>query len=174
MMGAWGGPQRRVNGILGASLVSGTALVVCGLRTSIPLLAGALFVVFFTGPIANACSQAIWQVKTVPNVQGKVFAVRRMIALSVMPLSYLMAGPLADNVFEPLLAVNGYLAGSVGKILGTGPGRGIGLMIVIGGILSMVIVVAAYLYPRLRLLEDELPDMVDEDIHISAEEQETE
>jgi DHA3 family macrolide efflux protein-like MFS transporter len=174
VMGAWGGPQRRVNGILGASLLSGAALVVGGLRANIPLLAGALFVLFFTGPIANGCSQAIWQVKTAPNVQGKVFSVRRMMALSVTPLSYLMAGPLADNVFEPLLAVNGYLAGSVGKILGTGPGRGIGLMIIIVGILTVLIVVSAYLYPRLRLVEDELPDTVDEDIHSSSEGQRAE
>ncbi|MBU6998940.1 MAG: MFS transporter [Theionarchaea archaeon] len=162
VMSAWGGPRRRVNGILGASLVSGAALAVGGLRASVPLLAGALFLLFFTGPVANACSQAIWQTKTAPDVQGKVFAVRRMIALSVSPLSYLTAGPLADNVFEPLLAVNGGLAGTVGKILGVGPGRGIGFMVVLMGILSAVIVVGAYLYPRLRLVEDELPDLVGE------------
>ncbi|MBU7038916.1 MAG: MFS transporter [Theionarchaea archaeon] len=164
VMSTWGGPRRRVNGILGASLLSGVALMVGGSRASIPLLAGVFFLLLFTGPIANACSQAIWQTKTAPDIQGKVFAVRRMIALSVMPLSYLTAGPLADNVFEPLLAVNGPLAGSVGKILGVGPGRGIGLMIIIMGVLTIVVTVGAYLYPRLRLVEDELPDQVDEDI----------
>ena len=77
-----------------------------------------------------------------------------------MPLSYLMAGPLADRVFEPLMAINGLLAGSVGRIIGAGPGRGIGLIFVITGILTIIITILTYLYPRVRYLEDELPDMV--------------
>jgi hypothetical protein len=55
-----------------------------------------------------------------------------MIARSVMPISYLLAGPLADNVFGPLMDVNGALANTFfGTLLGTGAGRGIGLMFVI-------------------------------------------
>ncbi|MFO8150791.1 MAG: hypothetical protein R6T93_10875, partial [Trueperaceae bacterium] len=73
----------------------------------------------------NGCSQAIWQNKTAPDVQGRVFAVRRMIAWSSMPLAYLVAGPLADHVFGPLLDEGGALVGSVGRIIGTGEGRGI-------------------------------------------------
>jgi len=41
-------------------------------------------------------------------------------------LGFLLAGPLADKVFEPMMAPGGFLAGSVGAFLGVGPGRGIG------------------------------------------------
>ena len=64
--------------------------------------------------------------------------------------------PLADKVFEPLLAADGPLAGSIGKLVGIGPGRGIGLLFVVMGALHIFITVAGYLYPRLRLVEDEL------------------
>jgi len=39
------------------------------------------------------------------------------------PLAYLLAGPLADRVAEPLMAEGGALAGTVGRVLGVGSGR---------------------------------------------------
>ena len=38
-------------------------------------------------------------------------------------MAYVVAGSLADRIFEPLMAADGLLAGSVGQILGVGPGR---------------------------------------------------
>ena len=42
-----------------------------------------------------------------------MFAIRRMIAWSAMPIAYILAGPLADNVFKPLLVEGGPLAVTV-------------------------------------------------------------
>lgn len=164
LMSVWGGPKRKIGGILGFSLLSGALVAFGGLRPSVLLLAGVIFFVLFTMPLINGCSQAIWQVKTAPDVQGRVFAVRRMIAGSIMPFSYIAAGPLADRVFEPLMAVNGPLAGSVGKIIGVGPGRGIGLLFIVVGVLCVLATVAGYLYSPLRFVEDDLPDVVGEEI----------
>lgn len=83
-------------------------------------------------------SQAIWQSKVAPAVQGRVFAVRSMLALVSLPLAYLIAGPLADQVFEPLLTPTGLLAGSVGKFIGVGRGYGIALLFVVMGMLTML------------------------------------
>nr|MDJ0954444.1 MFS transporter [Acidimicrobiia bacterium] len=69
-----------------------------------------------------------------------------------------MAGPLADGVFEPLLQEGGALADTVGAVIGVGPGRGIAFLFIILGGLSIVFTLIAYLYPRLRNLEDEIPD----------------
>ena len=162
VMSAWGGPHKKVTGIIGFSILSGLALALGGVRANTLLITAAIFVVFFTLPLTNGCSQAIWQVKTAPAVQGRVFSVRRMIAMSMMPLSIITAGPLADSVFEPLMAVNGPLSQSVGTLIGTGPGRGIGLMVIIAGILTIILSIITYLYPRIRYLEDELLDMVEE------------
>jgi MFS transporter, DHA3 family, macrolide efflux protein len=113
----------------------------------------------FSIPLASGPSQAIFQSKVNPAIQGRVFAIRGMISRSMMPLAFLIAGPLADFVFEPLLSSNGILASSfVGLILGTGPGRGVGLMFIISGITGILASVMAFLNPRIRNVESELPD----------------
>jgi hypothetical protein len=91
-------------------------------------------------------------------VQGRVFAIRWMVGLSTTPVAYLLAGPLADKFFEPLVAARGWLSGLVGE----GHGRGIGLLFIAAGVLTAAVQLGGYLYPRLRRLEEEIPDAVNE------------
>ena len=158
LMSLWGGPRPRIHGVLGFMLLIGLAMMLAGLRPSPGLFACAAFLFFFSLPIIEGSSLAIWQTKVDPGLQGRVLAVRNMIAWSSLPLAYLTAGPLADHVFEPLLAAGRPLAGSVGQIIGVGPGRGMGLLFIVMGILTVLVTVAGSLYPRLRLVEQELPD----------------
>jgi MFS family permease len=160
VMSAWGGPRRRIYGVLGFYLLLGFCVILIGLRPSVRLIAVGSFFLSFSLPIIVGSSQAIWQSKVALDVQGRVFAVRRMIAWSSAPLAYLVAGPLADYVFEPLLAENGPLAGSVGQLIGIGKGRGIGLLYVALGTVVVLTVMVAYLYPRLRFVEEELGDVI--------------
>jgi MFS family permease len=162
LLSVWGGPQKKISGVLGGGFVGGIAMLFLGIRQNIVLIGAASFLSFFTLPIINGCSQAIWQVKTAPDVQGRVFSVRRAIAWSTAPISYLLVGPLADVLFEPALVINGTLAGTVGKIVGVGPGRGIGLMLVLMGVCIMIISLGFLLHRPLRNVEEELPDMVHE------------
>ncbi len=158
LMGAWGGPRRRIHGILGALMLAGSVLLLGGLEPNAPLVAMAIFAYLVCFPVMVGCSQAIWQSKVEPDLQGRVFAVRRMIAVGAMPLAFALTGPLADHVFEPLLAPGGALVGTVGRLIGVGPGRGIGLMIVLMGLVVLATSVVAWRYPRLRAVEDEVPD----------------
>jgi hypothetical protein len=163
VMSAWGGPKRRIHGVLAGMAVMGGFILLFGLRPWIPLMGLAGFGAMLMNPIVNASSQALWQSKVAVDVQGRVFAVRRMISWSVMPLAYVIAGPLADNLFNPLLVEGGVLAESlIGRIFGIGAGRGIGLMISVIGLLSIIVALSGYLYPRIRLVEDELPDAVND------------
>ena len=159
-MAAWGGPSRRINGVLGFSVLSGFSFILAGLWPSAVLVAVAAFLFYFTLPFIGGSTQAIWQTKVSPEVQGRVFAVRRMIAWSSIPLSYGISGPLAQYVFEPMLSHGGLLAGSVGRFIGTGPGRGIAFLFIVMGGLTLLIVACGYFYPRLRLLESEIPDAI--------------
>jgi len=68
---------------------------------------------------------------------------------------------MSHRIFEPLIAADGLLAGSVGKIIGVGPGRGIGLLFITMKTITIVVTVAAYRYPRLWFVEDELPDAIE-------------
>jgi MFS transporter, DHA3 family, macrolide efflux protein len=160
LMSIWGGPKRRVYGIFGCMIISGLVLLLGGFRPNVALVATAAAIFLFTTPVINGCSSAIWQSKVPPDVQGRIFAIRLMIGWSTLPISYLLAGPLADKVFEPALAVGGPLAGTVGQFLGTGPGRGIGFLFMLLGLFNFAITIGGFLYPRLRNLETELPDQV--------------
>jgi hypothetical protein len=85
-----------------------------------------------------------------------------MLGLAATPLAYLLAGPLADMVFEPLLAAGGPLAGTVGRLMGTGPGRGVGLLFVVLGLVTMLVAATALASTRVRRLESEIPDAIPE------------
>lgn len=160
-MSAWGGPRRRIHGILGIGAVSGIGLMFIGYASSLWGIAAAGFAVMFLAPIMNGSSQALWQVKVEPELQGRVFAVRRMVAWSTGPLAIMLAGPLVDRVFNPLMAADGPLANTiVGQVMGTADGRGVGLLLVVMGICVVVTSLAAYGYSHLRNVETELPDVL--------------
>jgi MFS transporter, DHA3 family, macrolide efflux protein len=161
IIGAWGGPSRKIYGVVGFIALSSIGLVITGLRPS-PYFAGAgMFLLLLCIPIASGCSFAISQSKIAPAVQGRVMAMRAMIAQSMMPLASLVAGPLADRFFGPLMAEGGALAaGPLGQLLGVGPGRGIGLMFLAGGVLLALVSALAWSSPRIRNIETDLPDLL--------------
>lgn len=156
---AWRGPKKRIAALIGYIGLALVGMVVAGLQPS-PFIAGAgLFWLMMFVPLASATSQAVFQSKVAPEVQGRVFSIRGMISRSVMPLAFLLAGPLADRVFNPLMEVNGAWANTfLGTWLGTGAGRGIGLMFVLSAVTGIIVTLFVYANPRIRNIEEELPD----------------
>ena len=159
LMGAWGGPKRRVHGVLVGMIFSGLlGFTLMGLGRGLLIWAVASFFSQFFIPIVNGSNQAIWQAKVAPDVQGRVFATRRLIAWLVTPLARLAAGPLADFVFEPAMMPSGGLADTFGWLVGTGPGAGMGLMFILMGVLGALSGLGGYAFRVIRDAEDILPD----------------
>jgi MFS family permease len=159
---AWGGPKKHlVRAVTGGIAFYMVGVIIAGLRIHPAFPALGLGLNVFVVAIVQSISNAIWQLKVSPEVQGRVFSLRYMVATIISPLAYLTAGPLADRVFEPLMREGGALARTLlGKMLGTGPGRGIGLIYVLSGLLVILISAVAYLNPRIRRLEVEVPDAI--------------
>jgi MFS transporter, DHA3 family, macrolide efflux protein len=162
VLGVWGGgrSQRRIPLILGFTVLQGATLLLGGLRPNAVLVAAATAVALFATPIIRGSSEAIWQSKVPQDLQGRVYAIRRMIAGVAFPLAGASAGPLADRVFGPLLLPGGALADSLGKVIGVGPGRGVGLLFMLFGALTLVSVVVIYKVRAVRCVETELPDVL--------------
>ncbi len=160
VMSAWGGPKRRVNGVLFGWFISSLlGLVLMGLGRNTPIWMVAGFFGMFFIPIINGSNQAIWQAKVPPDLQGKVFSIRRLIAWFVSPLAMLIAGPLSDKILEPAMRdPQSALAQATGWLMGTGPGRGMALLFVVGGCLAALVGLCGYIFRNLRDVDTLMPD----------------
>ncbi|HMB24723.1 MAG: MFS transporter [Chloroflexota bacterium] len=157
-MSAWGGFKRRVHGVLAGWVVCSFFLAGMGLGTTLPIWIGASVLSTLLVPLINGSNQAIWQAKVSPDLQGRVFSARRLIAWLPNIVSPLIAGTLADYVFEPAMRTSSGLAALLGWLVRPGPGAGAGLLIFfscLGGILAGL--VGYFIYP-IRHAEDILPD----------------
>ena len=160
LMTVWGGPKRRIHGVLFFELLSGVCFLLMGLRPDFGLIAVGAFGAHVTIAIVFGSNQALWQTKIEPENQGRVFAAQQMIASIATPLAYLLAGPLAEKIFEPWMASGEALSLRLSTLIGFGPGRGIGLMFVLMGLAKIMVSILGFLNPRVRYIEDEIPDAV--------------
>ena len=157
-MSAWGGFKRRVHGVLAGWIVSSFFLSLVGLGTWLPLWIGAMALSSLFGPFINGSNQAIWQSKVAPDVQGRVFSARMLIAWMTNPISPLIAGTLADYVLEPAMRAPSGLASVFGWLVPPGPGAGMGLLIFFSCLGGIVAGLAGYFIHPIRNAEDILPD----------------
>lgn len=159
-MAAWGGMRRKSLMVtLGWTSFGFFGGVLFGLARSAPLWLAASFLDMFFMPLANNGNQSLWQSKVPPSLQGRVFSVRRLIAMMVSPIAAAVAGPLADKVFEPGMAQAGSLINQVfTPIVGSGAGSGMSALALICGILGMTVGIYGWLNPNVRNADSLLPD----------------
>lgn len=156
---AWGGPKRKVDGVLlGMVFASLFGTVVLGLGRSLLIWAVGGFMSMVFLPMLNGSNQAIWQSKVPPSLQGRVFSVRLIIAQVTAPIAILASGPLADRVFGPAMLTSGSLAPVFGWLTGSGKGAGISLMFVLFGLAGAVAGMIGYLIPTVRNVERLIAD----------------
>jgi DHA3 family macrolide efflux protein-like MFS transporter len=159
LMSAWGGPKRRIRGmLLGWIVFSLFGQILFGLGRGLVLWIPAVAIGAMSFPISQGCSNAIWQAKVAPDVQGRVFSARRFIAWFVDPISPIMAGALADVVTEPAMQSQTWLSDTFGWLVGTGPGSGMALQFILSGVVWIAIIAVASFIPVIRNVEDLLPD----------------
>jgi DHA3 family macrolide efflux protein-like MFS transporter len=81
-----------------------------------------------------------------------------LIALFTNPISPIIAGTLADFVLEPAMTSSTTLSRLFGGLVGTGPGSGMGLLMVFCGLGGVLVGLSGYLLPAIRSAEEMLPD----------------
>ena len=159
IMSAWGGFKRRVHGVLmGWIIISLFGMTLMGIGRGLVVWIVAAVFVTIPNALINTSNQAIWQAKVAPDLQGRVFSARRLIAWFTQPISPLIAGALADFVLEPRMVEGGSLSGVFGWLVGTGAGAGMGLLFVFAGLAAGLVGISGYFFPAIRNAEDILPD----------------
>lgn len=160
LVSLWGGFKRRMTSIfIGEALTGLFCLILFGISRTLPAWIAVCVVMSIFPVFTNGASQAIWQAKVAPDVQGRVFSARRMIAWSMGPITPILAGLLADYVTEPAMQSSTLLARLFGWLVGTGPGSGMAVQFILTGAAYILIVLVVYFFfPVVRDLEDLVKD----------------
>ena len=155
----WGGIKRPARAIILAWLISsllGMTLLGMGQVLMIWLIAVVVDAIF--DPVVNVSMDSFLQAKIPPDLQGRVFSASDFISQAVFPFTPLVAGYLGDRIFEPAMGTGGTLATLFGWLVGTGPGSGFGLLILLCGVGGTLIGLAGYIIPSIRNIDTLLPD----------------
>jgi MFS transporter, DHA3 family, macrolide efflux protein len=159
ILSAWGGPRRRVYGMLAGFIGAGLSKILFGFGRSLSVWLPAQFCSSLNFPLLGSSETAIWMEKIATEKQGRVFAANALVTQIVSAIATLIAGPLADLVFEPALHAEGSLAGIFGPIFVTGSGTGTSLLYVLCSLGMVLIGIAGFYLPKLRKI-DELPTLM--------------
>ncbi|MBK8023970.1 MAG: hypothetical protein IPK19_21690 [Chloroflexi bacterium] len=82
------------------------------------------------------------QAKVPPDLQGRVMAVLTQFSTVLIPLAYLLVGPLADTIVEPAVGQPGWEV--FAPLVGATPGSGMGLIMVAAGRSLVITTLAVY------------------------------
>ena len=158
IMSAWGGFKRRVHGVLFGWILSGLGMAIIGLAGGLPIWITGIVLTSMVVALVDGSNQAIWQAKVAPDLQGRVFSSRRLIAWITNPLSPIIGGVLADYALEPAARAGTGLPAQFAWLVGTGPGSGMGLLIVMCGLIAALVGLVGYFIPHIYNAESILPD----------------
>ncbi|MFA5874775.1 MAG: MFS transporter [Anaerolineales bacterium] len=159
IMSAWGGFKRRVHGVLLGWTLSGISFAFLGLGQGLPMWIPFMLISMMLIPLINTSNQSIWQAKVAPDIQGRVFSARRLIAWFTQPIAPIIAGVMADKWLEPsMTSGTTSLASTFSSWVGTGPGSGMALLLIFCGLGSALVGLSGYFFPFIRNAETILPD----------------
>jgi len=156
LVALWGGTRPRMKTIFWGLILTSIMFMFFGvLRRPIPI-GISLFLLFLNLPVMQAMYISILQVKSPPDLQGRVFALNDQMGFIGSTTSFALTGYLVDHVINP--AVGGENWALIQRILGRGPGAGIGLVEVVTGIIILVTTLLVFASVQIRDLEARLPD----------------
>jgi MFS family permease len=135
--------RRRMNSLLAALVVAGLATLLMGLWENPWTIGLGIFLTGLSFVFVTGLNQVIWQVKSAPEMQGRLFALMGTLAVGGQSLGILCAGPLASRVFQPMLEPGGLLAASIGSLIGVGAGRGMAFLFILLGMTVLGIALAS-------------------------------
>lgn len=137
-----------------------------GVSTNVFVITAFGFLFFFVLAFVQTSLEVLIRQNVDNEKQGRVWSLISVVTQIGYPIAYGLAGILADYVFNPMFIKGGLLENSVGKIIGTGQGRGIGFMFMIFG--AMVIVLS-FVTSRIKTIQDlEKPEKIVENLQVEC------
>lgn len=147
--------KRQINILSISFFIGGLLMIGFGIRENIVIISTCGFLLFATLPFANTVIDYLVRINIDNQLQGRVWGLINILSQLGYVMAYALAGPLADYIFKPMLMEDGFLANSVGKVVGIGSGRGVGLLIMVAGLLLAITAIVTYKLKSIRGLESE-------------------
>jgi MFS family permease len=158
VLSAWGGPKRRVHGMLLGFIGAGISKTMFGLGRSPLVWIPAQFCSSLNFPLLGSSETAIWMEKIAPEIQGRVFAANMLVIQGVSAIAFLVAGPLADHIFEPVMQSSRHFAALFSPTVGTGIGAGMALLYILASVGLVLVGFSGYVNPHLQTVEEASAD----------------
>ena len=153
-IGLFGSKSKHVKVLSISLFLAGLFFANLGFSTSIIFITMAGFMFFAVLPFVNTSIEVLIRKNIDNKNQGRVWSIISTITYLGSIVAFVVAGFLADKVFNPLLKVNGKLAGTVVSIIGIGDSRGIGLIFIISGLMISVLALWTWRNRKIRRLEN--------------------
>jgi DHA3 family macrolide efflux protein-like MFS transporter len=148
----------KVKVMLFFSYLAAVMAMLCGMTGNKYLLGLIAFVFSFAMPIIMVASQTLWQLLVPSELQGRVFATRLFFGSVVLMSTILIAPLITEYALEPLMLEGNMGSDLFGSIVGVGPGRGIGLMFLLSGIVLIFTTFIVSLNSNLRKLSTDIDE----------------
>jgi len=125
-----GGPKRKVKGMLAGFIGAGLCKTVLGLGRSPTVWVPAQFCSSLNFPLLGSSENVLWMQSITAEKQGRVFAANSLVLQGGSAIAALIAGPLAEGIFEPWLTAQDIIP-VLSVLLNSDPGAGIALLYVL-------------------------------------------
>jgi surfactin synthase thioesterase subunit/MFS family permease len=163
-MALWGGPrQRKMIVNIVAIAISGGFVMLTGVRASLPVVFAGVFGTAVALTLANGIYLTIIEVKVPQRFHARMIALNQTITWATLPIGFAVLLPLTGKL-NPLFVRGGPLADTVGRVIGTGHGRGLGFGMIVFGLLMTVNALIALGIKRLARLDAQVPDALPDDL----------
>jgi DHA3 family macrolide efflux protein-like MFS transporter len=153
----WGGLKSNIYTIIIFTLVQATTIFLI-LSTSITLIYVAGIIFSFAVSFIYSSARTIWQRKVPLELQGRVSSIQSLFSEFPTIIAFIASGYLAEAIFEPLMQPGHWGAENMGWLFGAGVGRGMVMMLFLGGLILFISTLIVSLNPNFRNLEKNIPD----------------
>lgn len=154
VIGSKGLKGKYVNTMVISCMLAGLGMAGFGVTTNIPIIIIFGFIFFLTLPYANTSIDVLIRKSIDNEKQGRAWGLISLLSQIGYAIAYMLSGVLADYVFNPALREGGALADSIGKLIGTGETRGIGLLLIVSGVGLIITALFVSRSKSIRQLEE--------------------
>jgi len=127
-------------GVFARTLIAaGLGFVLAASYPSLVIVIVGVVLALGAAPMLNAAISTVFHERVPASMQGRVFGLRTSIGRSLEPIGAVAAGFTVAHVAIPAMRDGGSLSGTVGRLIGSGEGRGAALVLGLVGLVLLMI-----------------------------------